>query len=115
MTHRIARSRAETKAAGVEVEHQRAYLETVLSNLTAGVISFTDDYKIRTANQAAYRILHIHVSQFVGQTLLDIIKGHTELTQLLESIQRMLEQAEDIWEQRFAFLGANGRQELLGR
>ena len=115
MTHRIAKSRDETRAASIEVEHQRAYLETVLSNLTAGVISFTDAYKIRTANQAAYRILHIHVSQFVGQTLLDIIQGHAELTQLLEAIQRMLEQAEDIWEQRFAFLGPNGRQELLCR
>jgi nitrogen fixation/metabolism regulation signal transduction histidine kinase len=115
MTHRIAQSRDETKAASIEVEHQRAYLETVLSNLTAGVISFSNDYKIRTANQAAYRILHIPVSHFVGQTLLDIMQGHAELTQLLEAIQRMLEQAEDIWEQRFAFLGANGRQELLCR
>ena len=115
MTHRIALSRDETKAASIEVENQRAYLETVLSNLTAGVISFSDTYKIRTANQAAYRILHIPVSHFVGQTLLDIIKEHAELTQLLEAIQRLLEQAEDVWEQRFAFLGPNGRQELLCR
>ena len=115
MTHRIALSRDETKAASIEVENQRAYLETVLSNLTAGVISFSDTYKIRTANQAAYRILHIPVSHFVGQTLLDIVKEHAELTQLLEAIQRLLEQAEDVWEQRFAFLGPNGRQELLCR
>ncbi len=115
MTHRIALSRDETKAASIEVEHQRAYLETVLSNLTAGVISFSETYKIRTANQAAYRILHIPVSHFVGQTLLDIIKEHFELTHLLEAIQIMLEQAEDVWEQRYAFLGPNGRQELLCR
>jgi len=115
MTHRIALSRDETKAASIEVENQRAYLETVLSNLTAGVISFSDTYKIRTANQAAYRILHIPVSHFVGLTLLDIVKEHAELTQLLEAIQRLLEQAEDVWEQRFAFLGPNGRQELLCR
>jgi nitrogen fixation/metabolism regulation signal transduction histidine kinase len=115
MTHRIALSRDETKAASIEVENQRAYLETVLSNLTAGVISFSNTYKIRTANQAAYRILHIPVSHFVGQTLLDIVKEHGELTQLLEAIQRLLEQAEDVWEQRFAFLGPNGRQELLCR
>ena len=115
MTRRIAKSQDETKAASIEVEQQRAYLETVLSNLTAGVISFGANYTIRTANQAAYRILHIPVSHFVGQTLLDVIVRHPELTQLWESIQSLLEQADDIWEQRFAFLGPNGRQELLCR
>jgi len=115
MTQRIAKSRDETRTAGIEVEHQRAYLETVLSNLTAGVISFSAAYNIRTANQAAYRILHVQVSHFVGQTLSDIIKGHAELTQLLEAIQNLMERAEDIWQQRFAFLGPNGRQELLCR
>ncbi len=115
MTQKIARSRDETRAASLEVERQRAYLETVLSNLTAGVISFSESYKIRTANQAAYRILHIPVSHFVGQTLLDISDRHEELTQLLEAIQKLLLQTEDIWEQRFAFLGSNGRQELLCR
>lgn len=115
MTLRIARSRDETKAASIEVEQQRAYLETVLSNLTAGVVSFGAKYKIRTANQAAYRILHIPVSHFVGQTLLDIIVRHPQLTQLWESIQTLLEEADDAWQQRFAFLGPNGRQELLCR
>lgn len=115
MTQRIAQSQDETKAAGLEVEQQRAYLETVLSNLTAGVISFGDSHQIRTANQAAYRILHVPVSHFVGQTLSDIVVGHAELTQFLEAIQNLLEQAEDIWQQRFAFLGPNGRQELLCR
>ena len=40
MTLRIARASDETRKAGIEVENQRAYLETILANLTAGVISF---------------------------------------------------------------------------
>ncbi len=115
MTQRISQSRDETHKASIEVEHQRAYLETVLSNLTAGVISFSDTHKIRTANQATYRILHIQVSHFVGETLLDIAEKHTELAQLLTTIQHLIQQADDIWEHRFAFLGSNGRQELLCR
>jgi PAS domain S-box-containing protein len=115
MTHRIAMARDETRQAGFEVENQRAYLETILANLTAGVISFDASYKIRTANQAAYRIFHIHVSHFVGQTLLELVQGYTELAEPLKSIQRLLEQADDIWQQRIAFLGPNGRQELLCR
>ncbi|MDD5632332.1 MAG: HAMP domain-containing protein, partial [Methylococcales bacterium] len=115
MTHRIAVARDETRQAGVEVENQRAYLETILANLTAGVISVDALYKIRTANQAAYRIFHIHVNQFIGRTLVELVEGYAELAEPLKSIQRLLEQADDIWQQRIAFLGPNGRQELLCR
>ncbi len=115
MTHRIAIARDETRQVGFEVENQRAYLETILANLTAGVISFDASYKIRTANQAAYRIFHIHVNHFVGQTLLELVQAYAELAEPLKSIQRLLELADDIWQQRIAFLGPNGRQELLCR
>jgi PAS domain S-box-containing protein len=115
MMNRIAMARDETRIAGFEVENQRAYLETILANLTAGVISFDASYNIRTANQAAYRIFHIHVNHFIGRQLLDLINDSSELAEPLKSIQRLLEQAEDIWQQRIAFLGPNGRQELLCR
>ncbi len=115
MTRRISEARDESRRAGLEVENQRAYLETILGNLTAGVISFDADYKIRTANQAAYRIFHIHVSHFVGQTLPELVEIYKDLKEPLNSIQRLLEQADDIWQQRIAFLGPNGRQELLCR
>ena len=115
MTQRIASARDEIHQAGVEVENQRAYLETILANLTAGVISFDSSYKIRTANQAAFRIFHVHVNQFIGQSLLSLAQDHAELSEPLKSIQRLLEQADDIWQQRIAFLGPNGRQELLCR
>lgn len=115
MTRRIAEARNEIRRTGVEVENQRAYLETILANLTAGVISFDADYKIRTANQAAYRIFHIHVNHFIGQTLLELVEIYKDLSEPLKSIQRLLEQADDIWQQRIAFLGPNGRQELLCR
>jgi nitrogen fixation/metabolism regulation signal transduction histidine kinase len=115
MTQHIARARDEIRMAGVEVENQRAYLETILANLTAGVISFDADYKIRTANQAAYRIFRIHVNHFVGQTLLGLAQGYSELAEPLKLIQRLLEHADDIWQRRLALLGPNGRQELLCR
>jgi nitrogen fixation/metabolism regulation signal transduction histidine kinase len=47
--------------------------------------------------------------------LLELIQSYTELAEPLKSIQRLLEQADDIWQQRIAFLGPNGRQELLCR
>ena len=115
MTQHIAHARDETRKAGFEVENQRAYLETILANLTAGVISFDSLNKIRTANQAAYRIFHIHVNQFIGRNLSELVLNYSELAEPLKSIQRLLEKADDIWQQRIAFLGPNGRQELLCR
>jgi len=115
MTQRIARASQETRMASFEVENQRAYLETILANLTAGVMSFDANHKIRTANQAAFKIFHVSAPQFVGETLLKLADDYPELAEPLKAIQRFLEQAEDIWQQRLAFLGSNGRQELLCR
>lgn len=115
MTRRIGLAQNEIRQAGVEVENQRAYLETILGNLTAGVISFDANTTIRTTNQAAYRIFHIHVSHFIGQTLLELAENNKELAEPLKTIHRLLVNADDIWQQRIAFLGPNGRQELLCR
>ncbi len=115
MTQRIARASQETRMASFEVENQRAYLETILANLTAGVMSFDANHKIRTANQAAFKIFHVSASEFVGETLLKLAQDYGELAEPLKAIQRFLEQADDIWQQRLAFLGSNGRQELLCR
>lgn len=115
MTQRLTIARDETRKATFDAENQRAYLETILANLTAGVISFDARFKIRTANQAAYRIFRIPVSQFIGHTLPELANISPELAEPLKSIQRFLAQADDIWEQRLAFLGPNGRQELLCR
>lgn len=115
MTRRIAKARDAARFASVEVENQRAYLETILANVIAGVISFDSSFTIRTANQAAYRILHVPVVRFVGHRLSDLYTDYVELKELLQSIQALLEQADDIWQKRVAFLGPNGRQELLCR
>jgi len=115
MTQRLVVARDQTRQATFEAESQRGYLETILANLTAGVISFDADYRIRTANQAAYRIFRIPVSQFIGHSLPELAGIAPELAEPLKSIQRFLLQADDLWEQRIAFLGHNGRQELLCR
>ncbi len=115
MVSRIAQAHDEAKSAHFEIESQRAYLETILANLTAGVISFDASFKIRTTNQAANRILHTRINRFSNQTLFDLSEGRPDLSVLVESMQQFLEQAEDVWQQRLAILGAHGRQELLFR
>ncbi len=115
MMSRIAKSRDEARKASQEVENQRAYLETVLSSLTSGVISFDADFKIRTSNQAANVILHIQIRRFYGKTLFELAREHSNLSELALGIQQLLEKSDDVWQQSITVLGSKGRQELLCR
>jgi PAS domain S-box-containing protein len=115
MTQRIAQSRDAARLASLAVEEQRAYLESILANVTAGVMSFELDFTICTTNQAACRILHCQEKELIGQQLSELNLPFPALADLFRSMQTLMEQAKGIWQQRVAFLGANGRQELLCR
>ncbi len=115
MAERISQSRDIARAASLQVEQQRAYLESILANVSAGVMSFDDDFKIRTSNQAAYRILHCDKDCFIGQSLQVAIENSPQLADFFSAILKLIRQHDDIWQQRIAFLGSSGRQELLCR
>ena len=115
MSKRITRARDEARSSSIEIDNQRAYLETILASLTSGVISFDRAYRIRTANQAAEKILQVNVNQFAGKTLLDMARGRPDLAGLVDIIQNKMEQESIVWQQNIAFLGPNGQRELLCR
>ncbi|MDR2502969.1 MAG: PAS domain S-box protein [Deltaproteobacteria bacterium] len=62
------------------LERQSRYVETVLDNLAAGVISFDASWKITTANQAARRIIKWKEEEISGQSIRRII-NEKELAQ----------------------------------
>jgi nitrogen fixation/metabolism regulation signal transduction histidine kinase len=62
-----ARHAAETHRA--QLETSRAYLENVLSNLSAGVLVFDRDFALRIANHGAGRILGEDPQELIGQPL----------------------------------------------
>ena len=115
MMNRIAAARDEIRHASLEVENQRAYLETLLASLTSGVISFDAFHKIRTANQAANIILHLQVRRFYGKALATLVQERADLAGLVETIEKKLQHEEDVWQQNLPIFGPNGRQELLCR
>lgn len=76
MVSKISSARDETRLTTQEIERQRAYLETLLTSLTSGVLSFDSSLNIRTANQAANIILHVQVMRFYGQSLMGMAQGN---------------------------------------
>lgn len=115
MTRRIALAHDEAQRSQLEVEHQRAYLETILSNLSSGVVSFDAMMRVRTANQAANNILNADLGACAGHSLASLSATHPNLAGWVEALQRRLQYTKSVWQEEIAFVGPNGRQELFCR
>jgi nitrogen fixation/metabolism regulation signal transduction histidine kinase len=57
MTRQLEEARAQAENSQIEVESARAYLESVLIHLSAGVLAFSAEGKLRTTNRGALDIL----------------------------------------------------------
>lgn len=64
MTRQLQEARAQANASRAEVEAARTYLESVLANLSAGVLAFDGEGRLRAANGGALQILRDDLSGF---------------------------------------------------
>jgi nitrogen fixation/metabolism regulation signal transduction histidine kinase len=69
MTRQLAEARALVQRSVAQVEGARANLQTILDNLTAGVIVFDRHERIETVNPGATRILRLPLSAYTGRRL----------------------------------------------
>ncbi|MBP8272618.1 MAG: HAMP domain-containing protein, partial [Sphaerotilus sp.] len=69
MTQQLADARGLVQRSLAEVESAKTHLQTILDNLTSGVIVFDADGTINTVNPGATRILRVAPSDWTGQTL----------------------------------------------
>jgi len=58
-----------------ELEQRRRYMETVLKNVAAGVISVDKEGTLTTVNTSAERLLHIHASEVLGRNFRDVLRS----------------------------------------
>jgi nitrogen fixation/metabolism regulation signal transduction histidine kinase len=72
MTTQLSDARELVQRSVVQVEGARANLQTILDNLTAGVIVFDRQGLIDTVNPGATRILRLPLSAYRGQRLSDV-------------------------------------------
>ena len=69
MTQQLADARNALDASMAQVDASRANLQTILDNLTAGVVVLDDQGCIRSVNPGATRILRTPMAAYVGQPL----------------------------------------------
>ena len=95
MTHDLASkqmalnsSNDELKRINQEIESRRRYMEIVLRNVAAGVISVDKDGNVTTINKSAERLLNIDISRVMGRHFRDILReAHLDI--LKESLADM--------------------------
>jgi two-component system nitrogen regulation sensor histidine kinase NtrY len=72
MTGRLEEQTGALVAANSQLESRRAFIEAVLSGVTAGVISVDDDHVVRLINSSAEALLKTGGKSPVGQKLADL-------------------------------------------
>jgi two-component system nitrogen regulation sensor histidine kinase NtrY len=59
----------------VEIEERRRYMETVLKNVSAGVITIDADGLVRTFNPSAQKMLNIDADEVLDKSYKNLLKG----------------------------------------
>ena len=76
MTGQLAEARGMVEQSVAQLESARTHLQTILDNLTAGVMVFDEQGRIETVNPGATRILRLPLSAYRGRTLADVPQLH---------------------------------------
>jgi nitrogen fixation/metabolism regulation signal transduction histidine kinase len=93
MTRQLDDARRETERHRAELESARGYLESILANLSAGVLVFDRRFVLRTVNEGALTILGDDFDGLIGasgdqwprqQVLGEFIRQHFAATEELE-------------------------------
>jgi len=111
MTEQVADARRTVQLSMAQVDAARANLQTILDNLTAGVIVMDAQGLIRSSNPGATRILKVSLADYEGKLLADIdglrdFAGAVQ-TQFDDFLNQRAEQDLDHWQRSFE-LGGDG-------
>ncbi|MDB5925539.1 MAG: histidine kinase [Betaproteobacteria bacterium] len=116
MTLQLAEARAQAERKEMELAHAKAQLESILVNLSAGVLAFDEGLKLRSANRSAHHILRLDCSPLIGRELGAWDELDPSLAPLSDALRLAFSNDErDEWEQQVEREARDGTQVLLVR
>jgi nitrogen fixation/metabolism regulation signal transduction histidine kinase len=116
MTQQIALARENAQRSQQKLAAQHTYLETVLGNLSSGVLSFNRYGKLMTHNQSAINILGIEHDQQLLDTDLDKLpQQYPQLREFFLTLQETLHDNRADWQKEISLFASRGKQVLLCR
>ncbi len=105
-TRELERAYNALEAKNTELEQRRLYMEIVLANVGAGVVSTDSNMRITTINKSAENIFKINVPEVLGKTHREVLKP--EHARMLEDLMAELPNRKDGSVRRAIMLNING-------
>jgi two-component system, NtrC family, nitrogen regulation sensor histidine kinase NtrY len=103
MTRDLKKSKNGLEQANISLEQRRKYMETILRNVSAGIISADKNGLITTVNRAAEKMFDIKTEKILGQNYRDLlIPEHLSLVD--EFLQEMKETNESSLEKQLELM-----------
>lgn len=116
MTNYLADAKHLSEQQQLQVERAKAYLESVLANLSSGVLVVDEQYRLRSSNPSADEILGAPLQEMAGITLSEIAAKHVLLRSFIETVMRGFgESSPQEWQRQMERMSKNGDQILLLR
>jgi nitrogen fixation/metabolism regulation signal transduction histidine kinase len=116
MTRQLGEATQAAQRNRERVESARGYLETILANLSSGVLTLNDKAELRTNNFAASHILDVTLGHFVDFPLTRLSDEFQSLKEFVNTILahfNALESGE--WQDQLDIIVAQGKRTLLLR
>ncbi len=110
MTRQLDDARRETERHRAELESARGYLESILANLSAGVLVFDRHFVLRTVNEGALTILDDDFAGLIGEQV-DQWPRQNALGQFIRDSFAKLK--DDEWQGQIELERANGMPQVL--
>lgn len=109
MTQQLGDARAQAEHHRAETEAAQAYLESVLANLSAGVLAFDLRFRLRAANRGALAILGDDLAGFEQQRLEDWPRHEALAGAILEGFAKRGAE----WQEQLELARADGTAQAL--
>ncbi|NYT64595.1 HAMP domain-containing protein [Alcaligenaceae bacterium] len=103
MTRQLGEARHMVENNRQQLEQSNVYLESVLSNLSSGVLVFDERFRVTMFNQGAQSILHVDLRQVKGRPL-ETVDGALTLAQRIRdafSEHQAVGSERPYWQQQF--------------
>jgi two-component system nitrogen regulation sensor histidine kinase NtrY len=86
---RLTETNNELQTSNMELEQRRRYMEIVLRNVTAGIISIDKEGRLTTINTAAEQLFRLNAEKILGRSFLEVVNAeHLPLmTETLEELR----------------------------
>jgi len=114
MTRKIARSRAIAVQSQRMEALQKSYLESVLEQLTSGVLTIDASGFIKSSNPAACSIFDIESADFTELNMSDVVRDHPMMAPFFDAVQSHLSQAGE-WQEELVLFVQGGKKILRVR